>query len=244
MTTPCAEQSLVDAHFSLDISPEQEQRLRAHLPQCPSCHERYRRLLLLAHVDPAQPSGEARLARGLGFRGRPRPSLGLGLALAATAAVVALVAGSGLWRAPSDPYTARGSATQAAFFAFRLHDGRSEPLRSTMVANDELAFSYVNAGAFKRVLIFGVDARQAVHWYHPAWVDPNDNPVAITIEPAERPRELGQAVRHPLAPGSLTLYGVFTDEALTVKDVEARLARHDLAFSHAEVRTTVVEVTP
>jgi hypothetical protein len=73
--------------------------------------------------------------------------------------------------------------------------------------------------------VFGVDEHGHVFWYHPQWKRAADEPRAVAIEPTEEARELPAATRHDLDGERLTLYGVFTDEAPTVQEVERRIAK-------------------
>ena len=82
----------IAAHFAGASVPAREQAMRAHLPVCASCHAHYEQHLLLASLDPAGLSSEARLARGLGIRrgGRSRGRMAFGLVGFCGAAFAAL----------------------------------------------------------------------------------------------------------------------------------------------------------
>ena len=83
----------IAAHFAGAGSPARDQEMRAHLPQCAPCHQHYEQHLLLASLDPAGPSAQTRLARGLGLPAARRPGRSsFGWAgLCGAAAVAALV---------------------------------------------------------------------------------------------------------------------------------------------------------
>ena len=77
-------------------------------------------------------------------------------------------------------------------------------------------------------MVFAVDSRGAVHWYFPAWTDAKENPLAMEIAHGDSLQKLPDAIRHPLVPGKLRVYGLFTDHALTVREVEAGLGAGNL----------------
>jgi hypothetical protein len=131
----------IAAHFAGAGSPAREQEMRAHLPQCASCHQHYEQHLLLASLDPAALSTEARLARGLGLRPGRRPGrMAFGLAGVCAAAFAALVLVPTLTShglrpgAASDPgagVVARGGPQASAAARtpevqiFRIHAGKT-----------------------------------------------------------------------------------------------------------------------
>jgi hypothetical protein len=231
----------VDRHFAGGLRGGAERRLRAHLPDCARCRARYERHLLLAEVDPAAPTAEERLGRALGLtgaasRGAPRPSPWRtwlpGLAMAAAAGLALLVLAP---RAPApdagEGFTARGGSgvvdrLPGGMDVFRVGaGGRPERVEGGVRADDELAFAYRNGGGLAHVMVFGVDARGGVAWYHPAWTDARENPSAPAARPGEGPHALAEAVRHPLPPGPLALYTLLSARPLTVREVEVLLAR-------------------
>jgi hypothetical protein len=227
MMTRCPTQHLVDRHFAGRIRPAEERRLREHLPGCPRCTRYYERHRLLAELDPGSLPAEERLARGLGLSDPWRRWLAnawrppMLLAAAATAAAIALLA----VREPAGDFAARGvGATAPAIGAYRVTaGGKPVELGETMAAGDELAFAYENPGGKRHLLIFGIDEHRHVYWYHPAWVDPESTPAAVPI--AEGRHELPEAVAHELDGAELTLVGVFVDEVMTVREVEAGIEK-------------------
>jgi hypothetical protein len=94
-------------------------------------------------------------------------------------------------------------------------------LGEVMRASDELAFAFDNPASARHLLIFGVDEHRHVYWYHPAWVNPATTPTAVAI-PGGR-HELPEAVSHDLDGGVLTLYAVFANEAVSVRELERAL---------------------
>jgi hypothetical protein len=224
----------VDAHFEGRISSATERRMRAHLGTCASCRAYYERHLTLAAVDPqgARPLAE-RMARGLGLRapsGAAAVDLrraGLLLALPAVALVV-LVAfvrrgdvdgGSGS--------SARGGRPAGGQLLISEIDAIARARQvTTVVARDSgLAFAYANLGHKRRLLVFGVDEHRNVYWFYPAWSDARDNPTAVPIVKDDAVHELPEAVRHHFASDRLQVFAVFTDRAMSVRDIEAAVAR-------------------
>jgi hypothetical protein len=107
---------------------------------------------------------------------------------------------------------------------YRIAPGGTPALvQDRMGAGDELAFAYQNPTGWKRLLIFSVDEHRHVRWYHPAWVDGRDDPIAIPISSGAGVHEIKEAVRHAIDAEALTIFGLFTNDPLSVKAVEARL---------------------
>ena len=96
-----------------------------------------------------------------------------------------------------------------------------------MQGDDALLFSYSNGGPepFSHLMIFGVDTAGRVFWYHPAFTDAATDPTSLPIGGGQVDVELPEQVRHQLAPGHLTIYGLFTRQPLGVKAVEQEVAR-------------------
>jgi hypothetical protein len=174
----------------------------------------------------------ARLARA------PRPDRGrrwrlalgavgvLGCAAAALAVVV---------RANPDsafhPKAAGGDATNpgraSGVHAYRVANAAAAPKRlgATMSAGDGLLFEYVNLAArpFAYLMIFGVDAKGEVFWFHPAYEKAETNPASVAILKGRV--ALKDAVYQDLPRGRFALHALFTPTALHVREVEAWLAR-------------------
>jgi hypothetical protein len=223
----CTQSALVDQHFAGTIAPDRERAMREHLGTCPSCRDLYRRRLLLARLDPQALPSEERIARGLGLRsGRGAGVVRLGIVIAAAAAIALLVrAHPGM-----DGFTARGGGSPtpggpaSRVFVYDVRDGMAPALaESTVRTGDELAFSYENGGARRRLLVFGVDEHQHVYWFHPAWTSNEDDPVAIPIEQDAERHELPEAIRQHLDGGRLQIRSVFVDDPLSVRQIEALL---------------------
>ncbi len=223
---------LIDRHFSGAGAPTGEREMRQHLVDCPQCRDHYERHLTLAAVDPqaALPAGE-RLARGLGLSARPAALPAkrrwLAFALSASAACAVAILAMGLRQGPADVQPRGGvSAPRGQLLAYEVTEAAGiraavSPLR----ADSALAFAYANMGHRQRLMIFAVDEARRIYWYHPAWENPGDNPVAVEIKRDDAFHELTQAVRHRFSGHRLQLFGVFLDRAMSVQEVERLVAR-------------------
>jgi hypothetical protein len=226
---------LVERHFAGDVGPWSERRMWRHLRTCDRCRSRYRTRSLLETMEAGgEDLARMRLGRGLFARRRPLlPALALTGTLVAGTAAVALMpraarylpdfsttSDDGAFRARSGG----GEATPGpALSVFRIDDDGPTRAGAVIHAGDALGFAYRNpaAASHRFLMIFARDQRGRTFWYWPAWTDPAQAPTALPIAPAADPVELREGVRHPLAPGGLTLYGLFVDQPLDVKAVEA-----------------------
>jgi hypothetical protein len=237
---------LVDGHFAGRTSALGERRLWRHLPRCGRCRERYRAHALIESMDPqGEAQARARLGRLLFAADTRRVGRGVlaGAWMAAAVAGLALV----VWLRPQgEPagvadhgYTARGAGVAGAEGApgpaLTLYQvGAAGGLRragAVVQAADGLAFAYSNPEAADRpaarfLMVLAHDGGGRVFWYWPAWTDPAAPPRALPIAAtaAGQITELGEAVRQPLAPGRLTVMGLFCGRELDVLTVEAALA--------------------
>jgi hypothetical protein len=232
---PCAERRLIGRHFAARIIPAEESALRAHLPVCDSCRRTYERHMLYADLVPGRPALAERLGVGLGVgrapvgrapraseRLSPRRIWALGMTTAA--ACLALLVVGKLAGPPAAEFGVRGPApdgTGAAVEIYRVAGNGSTMLSEGWVAaGDELAFAYRNPIGFARLMVFGVDDRGGIYWFHPAWTDAREDPVAVPIDAGAGPVELPEAIRHKLHGGRLRLVALFTNEAISVRSVE------------------------
>jgi hypothetical protein len=181
----------------------------------------------------------------------------VGGGLACSAAVVLV-----LFARPDD-FRAKGGATveEDAWVGIHVLRAREsgQPVRAegALSASDALVFAYSNAGPhpFSHLLIFGVDERGEVHWYHPAHENAGADPASRPIE-ARADVELREAVRHRLRPGPLALYALFSRSPLRVSEVEAAVAGlvragtwsarspRRLAFPQSAQKLVRLEVSP
>jgi hypothetical protein len=219
--TRCHERRLIDRHFAGRIRPRDELRLREHLFGCASCRRYYERHQLFAKLDPSALPDQERMGLALGLRRSARvPPQTVWLVAAVAAACIAFL----LLRPPdsAQEFAARGVASEPHVWVYLVPaHGKPVELGTVMAPSDELAFAYDNPRESGRLLIFGIDEHRHVYWYHPAWGDPGSTPVAVPIGAGRR--ELPEAVAHELDGAELTLHAVFTDEAVSVREVEREL---------------------
>ncbi|HMF41986.1 MAG TPA: hypothetical protein VKQ32_15035 [Polyangia bacterium] len=227
------QQALIDRHFSGTGTPGHEHEMREHLVTCADCRGHYERHLHLVALDPggALPRDE-RLARGLGLaptRAAKRASgRWLALALSASAAcafaLVAIVAGR---QHPTLQPRGTAASPGSQLLVYDVGRGRPAAVRqaSSIRADSALAFAYANISHRRRLMVFAVDEERRVYWYHPGWEKPADNPVAVDIERDDAVHELPQAVTHRFSGRHLQLWGVFMDRPMSVREIEALVAR-------------------
>jgi hypothetical protein len=231
---------LVDRHFAGTSSGAGERRMWRHLPRCARCRERYRARALIESLDAeGEALARARIGRLL-FEGaavaRPaRVSFTLGLAGACAAAFALLAVVVVERQGVVDQFQAKGSLSPAmeapALTVYRVPpDGRPERAGSVIRLGESLAFAYGNpapAGGepARFLMVLARDATGRVFWYWPAWTDPAAPPRALPIDTtaAGARVELGESVQQPLAPGELTVMGLFCGRQLDVLAVEGAL---------------------
>jgi hypothetical protein len=157
--------------------------------------------------------------------------------IAAAAAGLALIGGGAFWKAGSDAeFTTKGpipSAFEQDRWAgvqiYRVPgDRRPEPLGARLSNREALLFSYTNLGPqpFGYLMIFGVDAKGEVRWFHPAYETLGSDPTSIAIEKGRANVFLPEQIRQDFAGGPVTIYALFTQRALRVLEVEAWLRAH------------------
>ncbi|HVR62532.1 MAG TPA: hypothetical protein VMU50_11560 [Polyangia bacterium] len=220
----------VDRHFAGMGTPGRDRRMFDHLRGCERCRARYR---IYARLESMTGGGEdearGRLGRGIFPSGARRRLLGAGIGITvACAAAVLLVA-----RPRDDGFRGRGGAGTPegggpALSIFRVApDGvtRTQRAGGDIRSGEPLAFSFSNpfSKSYARLMVFAVDGSGRVFWFWPAWTNAADDPVSIAISPGSEPMELGESVRHPLTPGRVTIYGLFSQDEHHVREVEAAL---------------------
>jgi len=249
----CAERRLIDRHFVARIKPVEELALRAHLPDCARCRRYYEAHMLYAELTPGLAE---RLAAGLGVAAAPPAAASewlpsrrtwLVTSVAAAACLALLATGEGV-RRPERDFGVRGLASDGTGPALEIYrvtsDGATRPADGWMTAGDELAFAYRNPTGFARLMIFGVDDRGDIYWFHPAWTEATRDPVAVPIAAGVGPYELPEAIQHQVRGGRLRIVALFTNSAASVRALEAtwRSAQPDPPGS-ARIET-LLEVRP
>lgn len=147
----------------------------------------------------------------------PRWFWGIGAGATLAAALSLVVA---LWPdvTPEEPaFQARDGAMDASKWVglrvFRLAEKGATPRRvvDRITAGDWLLFSYTNLdpAGFGWVAIVALDASGRVHWLHPT-APKFGEPAGLTIRSGVAQQEIPEAVRVPLAPGSMRMAAVFS----------------------------------
>ena len=187
-------------------------------------------------LDPRALPPEERVARGLGLSMPRRTSPGwrlLGLSTAAGIVAAAIMVLGPAGRDGNHGFFARGvpGPGHAEVLVYRVPRATSapRPAGDVMAPTDELAFAYRNPIGKRRLMIFGIDEHRHVYWYHPAWLRAAENPPGIAISSAPGAHELSDAVTQRLDGEELSIHALFSDQALTVRDVEQAVARRGSA---------------
>jgi hypothetical protein len=235
------------------LAPARERVLRRHLAACSSCRDHYDDVLSITRLDPRTPTLEERLARGLGLSSAGHSTRWRVVALPGLAVAAAAAGWLFFWAGPgADPaagFAARGPtlgrAGESEFgalpllvtYAVRAGEGpkavsaataataatSAQTGQGTIDARDELAFAYRNPTGKKYLMVFAIDEHAHVYWYHPGWPDPAANPSAVGISTAPGLHELPAAISQTYDGEHLMLHALFTDRALTVREVEEQL---------------------
>lgn len=153
------------------------------------------------------------------------------------AATFALLVGGGAallqpgrpeFRVKSADVTEGARERWAGIRVYRVEAGGGAPerLADGMRSSDGLLFSYTNLGGepFDYLMIFGVDARGEVHWFHPAYEREGTNPASIPIEKSQSNVPLPELIRHDFPPGPLAIHALFTTWPVRALDVERSLS--------------------
>jgi hypothetical protein len=232
MNDSCEMRSLVERHFEGKVRPEEEKELRSHLSSCSSCRMHYENLMLRSKIDPKSMDAQSRIAIGLGILPRRKsvvgPVLALSAALAAALLLIVFLPGT---PRQGEGFAARGhDGNQANLLIYRFQQGKTPTLVvDEITRSDELAFAYENHTGKKRLLVFGIDEDKNIYWYHPAWTWESDNPVAVSIQSGDAIHELPEAVTHQIQGRSLRIYAIFTDEPISVRQMEEMLRNRELS---------------
>src|SRR5262245_26377056 len=251
------QRKLIDRHFEGTGAPAGEHSMRAHLVDCSDYRAHYERHLHLVAIDPqaALPRRE-RLARGLGLSSLPArtrsPRWWFVLAVPAAAACAVALFAVGLLRTAPEPQPRGGPASKGSqLLVYEIPKGAAARQAAGEVrADSALAFAYANIAHRRHLMVFAVDEARRVYWYHPAWQDPADDPVAVDVARDDAVHELPHAITHRFAGRRLRVFGVFADRALSVRQIEALVARApvddqgrlQIVVPEAEVRTLDVAV--
>ncbi|HYQ18620.1 MAG TPA: hypothetical protein VEQ58_22745, partial [Polyangiaceae bacterium] len=83
--------------------------------------------------------------------------------------------------------------------------GTPEPVGDHVAVNEGLLFSYTNLGPqpLSYLMIFAIDSRGEVHWFHPAYETAGENPQAVPIERGRANVPLAELVQQSFSEGPL-----------------------------------------
>jgi hypothetical protein len=250
------------AYLEQEVTASEAASIEAALAEAPAATRRLGELDRLRRALRAPPSEVlgvdlvARVREGVRLpesrRGRSWWRGGLALVAALALAAGAFV----LLPRPSDEFRAKGAGSAssderrwAGVTAYRVDEqGVPSPLGATLPTHAGLVFSYTNLGSrpFGYLMIFGIDAKGEVRWFHPAFEAPGTDPTSIAILPGQARRALGELVVFELPPGRFTLHALFTRRPLHVLELEMLVAKRGqpgldaLPESSEEVWTTEV----
>lgn len=172
----------------------------------------------------------------------------------AYAGALAVAAGFALFFFPrgasEDGFRAKGLSTAtedkwAGVKAFVVEaDATSRPLDAALDSGANVVFTYTNLGErpYDYLMIFGVDAEGAVHWYYPAWTDASENPAAVRIRGESGDVPLPDRVAHDLPSGRYVIHAVFMRSPKTVREAEALIEHDGARFADAHVQRIEVDV--
>ncbi len=225
-------------HIEGQLEASQARRLDAALEANAELRERYAtqtRLIEALRRGPPQIEAMDFVARLRERRAEPAHAKRRWPAVLGVAATMAAAGWLVMRAQPDDAETFRAKAGDEAtsterWFGIRIYEvdaqGRRSLVDGAMERDDALAFTYANLGPkpFAYLMIFGVDAQGACHWYHPAYTDAATNPSAIPIEAGRADVPLPDRIEHDLTPGPYLIHALFMREPRNVRDVESRCA--------------------
>jgi hypothetical protein len=268
---PCPNETDLVSYADTDLSPEQLERISLHLRTCKRCVRRVGKLEELIG-DLAAPVFEQKLDLAKHVAGvmsrldtpakTARSSrFGALMGAFAAAATVALLLAL-KWpqdSTSSGEYAARGGPARASLardvgVELYAQTQSTRPLASgaRVGASTPLTAGVQNLGNEPAyLLLFGIDAKQNVHWITPEFTVIGSDPQATAVAPSRTERLLkSAAVFDDLALGRLRVVALITREPRRVSEVErlnpAALSKESLSkrFPSAEIREFFLEVSP
>jgi hypothetical protein len=243
----CLEEGQLAELLDGGVAPNRAESLHAHIAECPACTAAMAELSLLASDLAALPACDeaAHVARVMARLDEPRPRREpvegkrrwavralAGASVVAVAASVALVLSRG--RVDDGAFASRGASASPALernVGVSVFTGGTSLVRLTGGARiggeEALTAAYTNVHPKPvYLLLFAVDAHDAVHWLHPAYVDVKEDPASVPLPRADHEVPLPTSVvLDAPAKGALRLISVVTETPLRVSDVERREAR-------------------
>jgi hypothetical protein len=211
-----------------DLTENESNALRSHLPACADCARRtdeLRQLVATLALPAKATDGEdeaAAVLRKIRLAGAAAPAprfrawlWGSSSLLAAAAALLLFVR---VRPAPSpDQFTARGGAVQPEL-------ARKVGVDLEVALVDHTArVSGVYRNLLDRpahALVFAVDARDQVHWIYPSYTDEKTDPAAVVLPPRTTHAFADGALLDAPAAGRLRIVTVVSPASLRVSDIE------------------------
>jgi len=251
-----------------ELTENRAREVNQHTAACAACGARTERFAALAARlrSPGGPEADADFLRAVERRIealprterhlRRRSVVAWSLTAAAAAAAVSLFVG---FRQQSDSsLVARGQRADwrdLVTVSLRIARGNqsSGSARATLSpgahlgVRDGVVVEARNGNRDRAVylMVFGVDGRGDVHWLHPAWIDPKQNPRSVELPPGGTLGQTPEAVapEHP-APGRFRLNTLVTRVPLDVRQVEALLASGRSLSNGGRLDTVELDVSP
>jgi hypothetical protein len=178
----------------------------------------------------------------------------------AGAAVCALAAGVLIARVPGSTVHMRSKAAGALAVApeasvqmYAVSSDGHAAVRSAIMHPDEgWLFSYSNGDTkpYRYLMVFAVDERGKVYWFHPAYTSAATDPQSIGIQPSVERVLLPEAVHHRFERPQVQVVSLFSMTPIAVSAVEAwarRAPRQSLSAAfgpHTHTTITTVHIAP
>ncbi len=240
----CARNQDLLRHLAGSLSPERAAALEEHLTHCPHCKQSHDQIVAATGrlaADPGEFDGPEiakdvmtliRMGRTSLEPAQPKRFRPIWMLVPAAAGALALLLVLA-WPhtgPDSDGFQIRGSGEDpdrwVSVKAFRSGQEGYQALDDQLQSNDSLAFSYRNLSqCYHHLMVFAVDQEGQVFWYYPAHSQQGINPASIAIDSEAKDVPLPDQVQHPLRPGSLRLFALFSAEPLRVNAVETAVAQ-------------------
>jgi hypothetical protein len=258
---------LIDA----DLSPEQVERAERHVAECSSCARELSELKTLvsdvraplpgAPLDVSAHVAEvmARLDIPQRIESTSRRALFGGALAAAAAAALIVVLQRNEPDAPAGVWTERGSGAEGSLsrnvgLTLYARESSLRTLSNGASARADVAFTagLRNLGDEPvHLLLFALDAKEAVHWIAPEYTVAGTDPESMSVVPSATERLLPTAASFDdLAAGLVRVVAVITKEPRRVSEIEG-LAASELRperlrhrFPGADVRELALHIVP
>jgi hypothetical protein len=249
----CPAKEALVAWIDEQVRPDQARVLATHVQSCALCADEVKRLRAavgqLAQLELAQeaPAFTSALLTKLRARPAKRP---LAPALAVIAALAACLV---VWQQQRGFEPRGGGSAIDSRLGFEVYVHEPGLASARLQAGQRLAltagysFVVVNRSQEQQYLmLFALDARAAVHWFYPAFLDPKSDPRSLLVPAAPQVRALPEGITPDRsAPGPVRFVALFTAAPLRVADVEARIRSGGLdalARAHPQLQALSAEL--